>query len=191
MASVSEETDVSMDLKKAVENIKYNIRPKSIMKRIETEKRRHSKKEPKPKQKPPPLSKYRRKAANCRERTRMQDMNEAFEKLQKAVPSLGCETDENDEKLTKITTLRLAINYINALSTVLETSEPSSEVMDDYGSLSDFGSTGSAIDSPSSADFTDDMDVSIVSDLLFNQPGFQALLESDGDSLLFSDQSTP
>lgn len=179
-------------------NIKYNIRPKSIMKRIETEKRRHSKKEPKPKQKPPPLSKYRRKAANCRERTRMQDMNEAFDKLQQVVPSLGCEEEEADGKLTKITTLRLAINYINALSTVLQAppeQEDSSDILDEFGSdlgsLSDFGSAGSAIDSPPAGDFTNEMDVNMVSDLLFNEPGFQAFLESDGESLFFSDQSTP
>lgn len=52
---------------------KYNFRTKSIQNRIETEKKRKiAKKEPKPKQKPPPLSKYRRRTANARERNRMQ-----------------------------------------------------------------------------------------------------------------------
>lgn len=52
---------------------KYNLRVKSIQKRIEVEKKRKNpRKEPKPKQRPPPLSKYRRKNANARERSRMQ-----------------------------------------------------------------------------------------------------------------------
>ncbi|CAM1313247.1 Uncharacterised protein g6204 [Pycnogonum litorale] len=187
-------------------NIKYNIRPKSIMKRIETEKRRNSKKQPKPKQKPPPLSKYRRKAANCRERTRMQDMNDAFCRLQKAIPVLSEESDQ--DKLTKITTLRLAINYINALDSILNSGESSSSSNEspassssadnlddfgsDFGSLSDFGSTGSAIDSPLSEHMDIDvpMDVGIVSELLFNGHGLETLLESDGENLLFCGQAT-
>ena len=39
------------------------------------------------KQRPPPLSKYRRKTANARERSRMKEINFAFETLRKAVPS--------------------------------------------------------------------------------------------------------
>lgn len=39
------------------------------------------------KQRPPPLSKYRRKTANARERSRMKEINSAFETLRKAVPS--------------------------------------------------------------------------------------------------------
>lgn len=39
------------------------------------------------KQKPASLSKYRRKTANARERSRMREINLAFETLRKAVPS--------------------------------------------------------------------------------------------------------
>ena len=46
----------------------------------------------------------------------MQEINDAFEKLRNVVPGIPSETDP---KLTKITTLRLAMNYINALSRVL------------------------------------------------------------------------
>lgn len=53
---------------------KYNLRVKSIQSRIELEKKKKTpvKKEPKAKQRPVPLSKYRRRTANARERTRMQ-----------------------------------------------------------------------------------------------------------------------
>lgn len=53
---------------------KYNLRIKSIQNRIALEKKKKTpvKKEPKAKQRPVPLSKYRRRTANARERTRMQ-----------------------------------------------------------------------------------------------------------------------
>ncbi|RWS14637.1 twist-related protein-like protein [Dinothrombium tinctorium] len=100
---------------------KYNLRTKSIQNRIETEKkRRNPRKEPKPKQRPPPLSKYRRKTANARERNRMQEINEAFEELKRVVPQFPPNKGPVCEKLTKITTLRLAVNYIAALSQILK-----------------------------------------------------------------------
>ncbi|XP_054153890.1 neurogenic differentiation factor 2-like [Oppia nitens] len=113
---------------------KYNLRVRSIQNRIETEKRKKEPKKPKPKQKPPPLSKYRRKTANLRERCRMQEMNTAFEALRNVVPDFPDEVpddmvinmvsgddldDKSNSKLTKITTLRLAVNYIRALTEIL------------------------------------------------------------------------
>ncbi|MPC55214.1 probable serine/threonine-protein kinase nek3 [Portunus trituberculatus] len=97
---------------------KYALRTKSIIKRIESEKNRATtkRKEPKEKQKPPPLSKYRRKTANARERNRMKEINDAFLTLQQSIPDLP---GADAEKLTKITVLRLAVNYINALAGVL------------------------------------------------------------------------
>lgn len=84
---------------------------------------------PKTKAKPKaaPLSKYRRKTANARERTRMREINSAFENLRNCVPlsiSNGTPTSTN-EKLTKITTLRLAMKYIRTLNEVL--TKPNSE----------------------------------------------------------------
>lgn len=75
----------------------------------------------KKKPKAPPLSKYRRKTANARERTRMREINSAFENLRKCVPaSISCDTPTStNEKLTKITTLRLAMKYIRTLNDVL------------------------------------------------------------------------
>lgn len=75
----------------------------------------------KSKAKAAPLSKYRRKTANARERTRMREINTAFETLRTCVPP--CITNEDahctNEKLTKITTLRLAMKYIGILTEAL------------------------------------------------------------------------
>ncbi|ESO96435.1 hypothetical protein LOTGIDRAFT_159845 [Lottia gigantea] len=94
---------------------KYNFRTSSLVSRVQSERKRNQPKQPKPKSRPPPLSKYRRKTANHRERERMQDMNDAFEALRKAVPGPG----ESDPKQTKVTTLKLALDYIAALRNVL------------------------------------------------------------------------
>lgn len=62
----------------------------------------------------------------------MQEINEAFERLRSMVPGVPEETADT-KQLTKITTLRLAMNYINALSRVLSDAErvhPSTEKMD-------------------------------------------------------------
>lgn len=78
------------------------------------------KKDPKnkPKTKAAPLSKYRRKTANARERTRMKEINSAFETLRKCLPISMQSGDicATNEKLTKITTLKMAMNYIEMLS---------------------------------------------------------------------------
>lgn len=79
------------------------------------------------KTKAPPLSKYRRKTANARERTRMREINMAFEQLRHCVPQsiTGDDAANTNEKLTKITTLRLAMKYIGMLSESLQ--DPSYE----------------------------------------------------------------
>lgn len=71
-----------------------------------------------------PLSKYRRRSANARERSRMREINEAFETLRRMV-SWGCENQ--DEKATKISTLRLAMGYIAALSDALRSPKSETE----------------------------------------------------------------
>nr|XP_027200197.1 helix-loop-helix protein delilah-like [Dermatophagoides pteronyssinus] len=100
------------------------------------------------KHKPPPLSKYRRKTANLRERYRMQEINDAFKRLQSVVPDIfsitnvgnattaadecsnsssSCSISTNNQnsmaKLTKINTLKLAVNYISALTQLLRQTE--------------------------------------------------------------------
>uniref|UniRef100_A0ACB8ETY8 Neurogenic differentiation factor 2 n=2 Tax=Sphaerodactylus townsendi TaxID=933632 RepID=A0ACB8ETY8_9SAUR len=59
-------------------------------------------------------SKLRRQKANARERNRMHDLNSALDNLRKVVPCYS-----KTQKLSKIETLRLAKNYIWALSEIL------------------------------------------------------------------------
>ncbi|KAH8359812.1 hypothetical protein KR093_008902 [Drosophila rubida] len=92
-----------------------------------TEKASAAKAKSSAKTKAPPLSKYRRKTANARERTRMREINMAFEQLRHCVPQsiTGEDAANTNEKLTKITTLRLAMKYIGMLSESLQ--DPSYE----------------------------------------------------------------
>jgi hypothetical protein len=178
----------------------------------------------KPKHKPPPLSKYRRKTANARERSRMREINAAFETLRRAVPQMPQSVQMqqaaqqasssgrgNGEKLTKITTLRLAMNYIQALTRILREQEQPPDVLQSTSTcvpgfssflgestnaacsandLSDYlvhdACTGAAA---CTIDAFDDLMVGVSAD------SFDMLLESDGESLTFnsdlSEQSTP
>ena len=113
-------TSVRSGVRRSARNKKYNLRTSSIINRVETEQRRNTPKKPKPKNKPAPLSKYRRKTANTRERSRMQEVNDAFEDLQKVVPDLP----SGKGKPTKITILQLAMNYISALREMLGYEHP-------------------------------------------------------------------
>ena len=64
------------------------------------------------------VKKQRRAKANDRERTRMQTLNTALEKLRLVLPAFPDET-----KLTKIETLRFANNYIYALTEMANSQE--------------------------------------------------------------------
>uniref|UniRef100_A0A182VFQ0 BHLH domain-containing protein n=1 Tax=Anopheles merus TaxID=30066 RepID=A0A182VFQ0_ANOME len=55
-----------------------------------------------------------RRAANIRERRRMFNLNEAFDKLRRKVPTFAYE-----KRLSRIETLRLAITYIGFMSELL------------------------------------------------------------------------
>lgn len=106
---------------------KYSLRPRSLRAREDEENSpiipKPRSRGSKPKQKAAPLSKYRRKTANARERNRMREINAAFDALRRAVPhwnQVNLPACSNaSEKLTKITTLRLAMKYISALSSAL------------------------------------------------------------------------
>jgi len=124
---------------------KYSLRPRSLRRVTgppqkpssnETESTKPTK-PPKPKQKPAPLSKYRRKTANARERGRMREINQAFETLRRAVPHhMSTAHSATNEKLTKITTLRLAMKYISTLSATLNSTETTNiDLFSDYSDL--------------------------------------------------------
>ncbi|XP_005095025.1 serine-rich adhesin for platelets [Aplysia californica] len=95
----------------------YNLRLSSLVKRVETERRQQEPKQPKGKVKPAPLSKYRRRTANARERDRMKEINEAFDNLKDSLPDVG--RDDGKNKITKFTILKLALNYIANLRDML------------------------------------------------------------------------
>lgn len=106
----------------------YSLRPRTSRKHEEEEnipapinhERWRPSRTTKKKQKSMPLSKYRRKTANARERSRMREINDAFESLRKVIPNSDSPSrDPNSEKMTKITTLRLAMKYISALNNLL------------------------------------------------------------------------
>jgi hypothetical protein len=67
----------------------YKLREASIKKRIEVEHRKKEPKKrgPKPRPKSQPMSKYRRKTANLRERQRMGEINTGFENLRAKIPT--------------------------------------------------------------------------------------------------------
>ena len=98
---------------------KYELRPRSAVKRLQAAAERKDLQEPDDEVKSPktaPLSKYRRKTANARERHRMREINAAFATLRGVLPALGA---RRRPSMTKITTLKLATSYIQALSDVL------------------------------------------------------------------------
>jgi bHLH factor len=107
-------------------NKSYTLRACSIQKRLETEHRTKlpRKRGPKPRPKTAPMSKYRRKTANLRERQRMGEINVAFEILREKIPSpISLKREGKCEKLTKINILHIAINYIRAMENLLETGD--------------------------------------------------------------------
>ena len=64
----------------------------------------------------------RRLVANARERSRVHALSNAFEALRGTIPSYS-----HDQKLSKLTILRVAINYIDALTQLLAPKTPDSE----------------------------------------------------------------
>ena len=120
---------------------KYVLRECSIKKRNESDvkKAQPKKRGPKPRPKPQPMSKYRRKTANLRERERMGEINTAFEHLKEKIPTPLVVSDANIkpcsnekrnrcEKMTKINVLHIAINYIRALESILDTGDAGTQV---------------------------------------------------------------
>ena len=61
------------------------------------------------------ITQTQRKAANIRERQRMNNMNKAFDSLRSAVPNWS-----EEKKPSRMETLKLAITYIDYLTTLLQ-----------------------------------------------------------------------
>lgn len=69
----------------------------------------------------PQVLRRRRLAANARERRRMQNLNQAFDRLRTFLPQLG-----QDRQLSKFETLQMAQTYIAALYDLLDQTPTSS-----------------------------------------------------------------
>ena len=80
-----------------------------------------------------------RRAANIRERRRMYNLNEAFDKLRRKVPTFAYE-----KRLSRIETLRLAITYISFMSELIgsENGGGCTSVMGGVGGVSVKGGDG-------------------------------------------------
>ncbi|BFZ12195.1 hypothetical protein BsWGS_15234 [Bradybaena similaris] len=134
----------------------YNFRLSSLVKRVETERRQVEPRQPKDKSKPPPLSKYRRRTANARERDRMKEINDAFDALRSSLPTI--QRDDGKNKITKFTILKHALNYMASLRDLLGLEAIPSALDDDTssdlssirpGSVASFG-TEDSCSSPTS-----------------------------------------
>lgn len=102
---------------------KYQLRPRSLRPPRRIEAPWNLQDTMRNKSRPQPLSRYRRKTANARERFRMRQINSAFESLRRVLPSWVCNRRPAAD-LTKITTLRLASAYIRSLQDILEGNTP-------------------------------------------------------------------
>ncbi|XP_026481368.1 helix-loop-helix protein delilah-like [Ctenocephalides felis] len=151
----------NMNLSKSKKGDKYSLRPRgseqvnSITSCLTNKSNRGG--SGKSKQKAAPLSKYRRKTANARERTRMREINLAFEALRSCVPLTAAarraqNSSNANEKLTKITTLRLAMQYIAALSGALQQNQIQEEEQA-MSSASSAQSPGSSCNTDALRDF--------------------------------------
>ncbi|KAF7273402.1 hypothetical protein GWI33_013888 [Rhynchophorus ferrugineus] len=182
------------DSSNASKEDKYSLRPRSMRRITEKSKniiddcsedssRHSSKNQTKNKPKSAPLSKYRRKTANARERNRMREINQAFETLRRVIPHMQAQTTGANEKLTKITTLRLAMKYISALSSALN--NPLDDVVQpDYSDLDCFllesdGESLSLSDHSGSLLASPDFPEPSLSPVDFDDPSLPALLHTD------------
>merc|ERR1712154_410951 len=96
-----------------------SLRRTSVKKRLQTEIKKINPAVKEKVSKKRLLSKYRRKTANAKERERMKKMNDVFATLKSVIPADG-KADNEEEKETKVTTLRSAISYINCLKQLIE-----------------------------------------------------------------------
>lgn len=180
-----QDSDAHDDVKTdAASSGKYQLRPRSVHARRLCdsdwgfgESLRH-------KPRAAPLSRYRRKTANARERYRMRQINTAFESLRGVLPSWVCSRRAASD-MTKIATLRLASAYIRSLQDILDGSAPqdtcswvlSSILQDASRPHDDPERSSSASKAPGSDDACAHSEADLVS-LLCGSSGAQDGLES-------------
>ena len=99
-----------------------SLRKSSVIKRLEIEMKKKLPRTKEKQSKKKNLSKYRRKSANAKERERMKKQNSVFEVLKEIVPCEKPRKGEEDKE-TKVTTLRSAILYIRSLKSLLSDCE--------------------------------------------------------------------
>ncbi|KAL8579803.1 hypothetical protein ACOMHN_060856 [Nucella lapillus] len=193
---------------------KYNLRRSSVRVRVQVEEKKQQPKQKKAKNRPPPLSKYRRRTANARERSRMAEINDAFQELKQALPDDCFEGKMDDEgnlssssssgissgssssssmnksksktpQPTKATVLRLTIDYIAALRDILGYNADSSSSEGSSGS-SCGGSSGSSCGG-SSGDVTYLLNDDLGSDAVSSVTPSTSSGSGDEESLTSSD----
>ncbi|CAH1245900.1 ATOH1 [Branchiostoma lanceolatum] len=96
----------------------------------------------------PNILRYRRLAANARERRRMHGLNDAFDRLRQVVPGIG-----DDRQLSKYETLQMAQSYILALKELLDDEVPAP---DDGSTAASRPSSPEGLSSSSSVRDTDE-----------------------------------
>ncbi|XP_053628615.2 helix-loop-helix protein delilah [Cherax quadricarinatus] len=98
---------------------KYGMRPRTIIRRLLQERRLREASHKDVRSKLHPFPKYHKKLASFRERSHVREINKAFENLRNALPTAaGCRNDAS--AAAKMTTLRLALRYIAALTQLLQ-----------------------------------------------------------------------
>lgn len=98
---------------------KYGLRPRTIIRRLMQARRPRDTSQRLIRVRPQPLTKHRKKLACTRERSYMREINQAFENLRNVLPAAAdCRND--DSAVAKMTTIRLALRYITALTHLLE-----------------------------------------------------------------------
>ncbi|XP_047495122.1 neurogenic differentiation factor 4-like [Penaeus chinensis] len=119
-----QDSDAHDDVKTdAASSGKYQLRPRSVHARRLCDSDWSFGESLRHKPRAAPLSRYRRKTANARERYRMRQINTAFESLRGVLPSWVCSRRAASD-MTKIATLRLASAYIRSLQDILDGSAP-------------------------------------------------------------------
>merc|ERR1719222_1008246 len=107
----------------AIPSKSRSLRTTSVRKRLEIEVKMAQPKTKGRLSKKARLSKYRRKSANAKERERMKKQNDVFEVLKQILPIDKAKKKKEEDKETKVTTLRSAIEYINSLQSLLDDCE--------------------------------------------------------------------